>query len=261
MKVFFVSIVLDGLPFITLHYPTFRQLPFPWEWHVVEGVAANEKCTQWCKQISPRLSEDGTTQYLNSLQFDSRVKIYQNPLWHGKVDMVNAAVRQMKEPGLLWQVDSDEIWTVQQIERMRRMFMQCKDRTEANFYCRYFVGPDIVTVGRDCYGNNRSYEWKRVWRFEPGMMFEKHEPPVLMQKKQAKPFTHEETAAAGLIFDHFAYCTEASVAFKQTYYGRTSGLYEKAVENWKRLQKNTIWPVKLKRFLPWVDDKVEAKRL
>lgn len=260
MKIFFLTIVLDGLPWITAHYPMMRSLPFEWEWHVVEGVAANEKCTSWCKQIPPRLSQDGTTQYLNSLKFDNRVKVYQKQLWHGKLEMVNTPLKAMSDPGLLWQVDSDEIWTAAQVGTMRRMFMQCRDRTEANFFCRYFVGPDIITVGRNCYGNNSDYEWKRVWRYKPGMTFKSHEPPRFGTDKPV-PFTHAETCAAGLVFDHFAYSTEATVAFKQIYYGREKGLYENAVANWKRLQQNKTWPVKLKRFLPWVDEKVEATRI
>ena len=261
MVIHFLTIVLDGLPWISMQYPMMRQLPFQWTWSVVEGVAASEKCTSWCNSIPPRLSQDGTTQYLNSLKFDKRVKVFQREHWHGKHEMVNTPLKYLKEAGLLWQIDADEVWTPQQVEKVRRMFLQARDRTEANFYCRYFVGPDIITVGHGCYGNNTDYEWKRVWRFQPGMTFTSHEPPRLGSGTNPVPFTHAETYAAGLVFDHFAYATEQAVAFKELYYGKNSGLYKGAVENWKRLQENTVWPIKLKRFLPWVDDKVEAKRL
>lgn len=260
MKIHFLTIVLDGMPFISFHYPMMRSLPFQWEWHVVEGVAENKHCTSWCKAIPPRLSQDGTTQYLESIKFDPRVHVYQRPSWNGKIEMVNTPLKTIKEPGLLWQIDSDEIWTAAQVERMRRMFLQCRDKTEAHFFCRYFVGPDIITVGKDCYGNYTSYEWNRVWRFEPGMKFDSHEPPKF-SALSGKSFSHDETFTAGLVFDHFAYATESAVAFKESYYGREKGLYVDAVENWKRLQENTIWPVKLKRFLPWVDDRVEAIRI
>lgn len=259
MKIHFLTIVLDGMPWITMHYPIFRQLPFDWEWHVVEGVASNEHCTQWCNSIPPRLSKDGTTEYLDSLKFDSRVRLYRKHLWNGKLSMVNTPLAGITEPSLLWQVDSDELWRVEQIERMRRMFAQEPDKNEARFYCRYFVGPDIITTDLSCYGNNSEYEWVRVWRFQPGTKFRSHEPPNLIA--DPKPFLHAETYAAGLVFDHYAYATEATVAFKQEYYGRKSGLYKNAVADWKRLQANTKWPVKLRDFLPWVDDKAQVQRI
>lgn len=259
MTIHFSSIVLDGMPWISFHYPIFRRLTFPWTWSIMEGVAENTKCTSWCKKIPPRLSNDGTTQYLESLRFDPRIKLYQKPLWHGKHEMVNAPLGNIKEDCLLWQVDSDEIWTVEQIEKVRRLFLQHPARNQAFFYCRYFVGPDIVTVGNDSYGNNPD-EWLRVWRFKPGMKFLSHEPPKLTIASP-RSFTRDETHREGLVFDHYAYATEKQLALKQQYYGGNSGLYVNAVEDWKRLQKATIFPCKLRSYLPWVDGKAEAVRI
>lgn len=229
----------------------------------MEGVAKNVADTSWCHEIAPRLSHDGTAEYLASLDFDPRVKVVHRPLWNGKLEMVNFPLKSLKEPCLLWQIDSDEIWNEEQIMWMRLMFKRNPEKNEAMFYCRYFVGPDIITVGENCYGNNLSYEWKRVWRFEPGMKFESHEPPVLGGNGRGpNRFSHEETRDAGLVFDHFAYATEKTVRFKQEYYGRESGLYKNAVNDWRRLQANTKWPVtRLKDFLPWVDDRSRAMRI
>lgn len=261
MKIHFFTIVLDGLPWIASHYPMMRQLPFKWTWHVVEGVAAPVKCTFWCKPLKPRLSEDGTTQYLKSLTFDGRVKLYQKERWEGKIEMVNAPLREIKEECLLWQIDSDEIWTAEQVGRVRQMFLQQPNKTSALFFCRYFMGPDIVTVGANSYGNTGEHEWRRVWRINPGEIFTTHEPPVIGGRKE-RDFPRTETAEAGLIFDHFAYALEKTLAFKQQYYGANSGWYKNALADWRRLQTNESWPVKrLKDFIPWVDEKAGAIKI
>lgn len=256
MKIHFVTIVLNGMPFISWHYPIFRQLPFEWDWIVVEGVAAPDACTSWCAELPPGLSTDGTREYLDSIaEFDKRVRIFRNAYWHGKVAMFNAAMESIQEPGILWQVDSDEIWATQQIVKMHDMIEDSK-RNCARFFCRYFVGPDIAITSRNC-GNNTDYEWNRVWKINPGERFLTHEPPKL-ETLQENPFTHQETEAVGLVFDHYAYATEAQVSFKERYYGSENNAvgakYKGAVDRWRKLQANTKWPTRIgKDFMPWVN--------
>lgn len=256
MKIHFVTIVRDGFPFITWHYPIFRQLPFDWDWIIVEGTAAPENCTSWCAQMPPGLSTDGTREYLDSItSFDRRVKVLRNVYWHGKVSMFNAACELIQESGLLWEIDSDEIWSAAQITKMREMFQDDPKRNCARFFCRYFVGPDIAITSRNC-GNNTEYEWFRVWKVNPGVLFKTHEPPKL-ENFEERPFTHKETEAEGLVFDHFAYATEAQVSFKERYYGSENNAcgsqYKGATERWKKLQQNTKWTTTIgKDFMPWV---------
>lgn len=262
----FFTIVRDGMPWITKHYPVFKSLDLEWRWIVVEGTAANTNCTSWCAPVMPRLSNDGTTDYLIDLaKQDDRVHHIPAFLWRGgKVEMCNWALGLIAQPCLLWQVDSDEVWRKEQIQTVARLFIENPWFNSAFFWCRYFVGPDIVTLGRDCYGNNTAYEWKRVWRFEPGMRFKTHEPPFLAAV-QDRPMPHDMTENHGCVFDHYAYATEAQVRFKQEYYAGKNNpcghLYANAVEGWKRLQKNDKWPVKLKDYLPWVDDRAQAIRI
>lgn len=262
----FVTIVLDGEPWIERHYPVFKSLDLDWRWIICEGVAANTNCTSWCAKIEPRLSTDGTHEYIESLRRDDlRVEVISSPLWRsGKVGMCNAALALIHEPCLLWQVDSDELWTKEQIETVARLFSVYPWNNSAFFRCRYFVGPDVVTVGTDCYGNNTTYEWRRVWTYRPSQRFVTHEPPVLTGAPD-RCMSHGMTESHGCVFDHMAYATEAQVAFKQRYYagaGNPLGhLYANAVDGWRRLQQNDQWPVKLKDYMPWVDDRAQAVRL
>lgn len=261
MKILFFTIALDAMPWITMHWPELKKLKCDWDWWIMEGVAGSEHCTKWCNQMNPRLSRDGTTQYLDSIaEFDRRIHVIRNEIWHGKVEMVNSPLSSIQDECLLWEIDCDEVWKSGQIEKMRQMFLDDGVKNCAYFWCNYFVGMNWVIRSRNSFGNHTSYEWHRVWKVDPGVRFLKHEPPVLDKFKE-NPFTHAETERAGLVFDHYAYASESTVRFKQEYYGRDSGLYCNAVSDWKRLQSHNDEKAKLKDFLPWVQDETIAERL
>jgi len=247
------TIALDAEPCIERHLSIFEGLTIPWHWSIVEGASENIGCTAWCRPQKPRLSKDGTTEYLETLKGHPNISIVQKPSWPGKVTMINAALEHLPRTGVLMEIDADEIWTAPKLEIVVQLFKEHSYAGEAQFDCRYFVGPDIITVGQNCFGNN-SYEWVRAWRDGKGRFFSRHEPPVFPHKGalMGKALTHK----LGMTFDHFAYATEAQVRYKEDFYG-----YPGAVDGWKRLQFNDKWPAQLKKFLPFVDDKVMATRI
>ncbi len=266
LPIHFLTIVLNGEPFIRYHIGALSLLPFPWHWHVVEGVAALRHDTAWSLSqggsIPPEchdrgLSTDGTSAYLDELQrlFPDRVHIYRKPrglFWDGKREMVNAPLPQIREQCLLWQLDADELWTPAQIITMRECFLAYPERTAAQFWCWYFVGEHLVVSSRYGFSQQSWREWHRVWRFWPGMVWLSHEPPQLTAPRHggaAHPFTHEEMAAAGLIFQHYALVTAEQLHFKESYYG-----YRHALSQWQRLQSQTVFPQYLGDYLAWVED-------
>lgn len=267
MKLVIITIALDAMPWIALHLPVFNRLKVDWHWHVVEGVALPVKDTKWVRATEPRLSMDGTHEYLQEIRTgresgrqgerETRRKIthWHAAAWPGKAAMFNHVLGTLREPCVLMQIDADELWQAHQIELIVDM-LGFTGASRMDFRCRYFVGPDIVVTSREGYGNHVAYEWRRAWRFTPGMRFDTHEPPKIRGDERLV-IGHEQTEDAGLVFDHYAYALKRQVEFKERYYG-----YAGAVAQWERLQGNTVWPVKsLKSFLPWVNDDVACDRL
>jgi hypothetical protein len=248
-----LTLVLDGEPFIEQFLPELERLKTPWVWRVAEGVADNTHCTNWCRKIHPRLSRDGTSEYLTSISRHPNVRLYRRQLWDGKVTMLNTMLADIKDRSVLLERDVDEMWSAEQMEKIVELYdTGLYDRMR--FFCRYFVGENIVTIGENCYGNNPG-EWSRSWLFDPKMRFQSHEPPVL-KGCGTRELTREQTRELGLVFNHFAYCSEKTLKFKEVYYS-----YRDAVAHWRRLQANTVWPCRLKDFLPWVDDKAMADKV
>lgn len=215
----------------------------------------NNASTSWCKPQQPRLSRDGTTAYLDSIATHPRVKIIRQKSWPSKDAMVQACIECIKEETILGQIDSDELWQDWQLRRIVKLFETTPKINAMQFYCRYFVGQNIITTGEDCYGCNRG-EWMRFWRLKPWSKVIRHEPPIFSHC-EVPILTRKETKAFDLVFDHLSYVNEQQVSFKGSFYG-----YPSAVAHWRRLQQNKVWPVKdLRTFLPWVGPNASADLL
>jgi hypothetical protein len=246
MKLVAFTIVLDGEPFIERHLPVFQQLSIPWHWIVVEGASGNTADTSWCKEQAPRWSNDGTNEYLCSIR-DRRVEHWFREMWANKTEMCNFAIAGIKEPCVLMQIDADEIWRPDQLEKIVWLFDAIPRAESIQFYCRYFVGPDLMLEGDGSYGN-RNFEWVRAWRYCPGDKWASHEPPLLCQFGISGLRMHkDETRKLGLVFDHFPYVTLPQVIYKEYFYG-----YKGLVDQWLALQDIKEWPVPLSRFFAHV---------
>jgi glycosyltransferase involved in cell wall biosynthesis/predicted O-methyltransferase YrrM len=276
LPIHFFTIVLNGQPFIQYHIDIFKQLPFHWHWHIVEGVADLNHDTGWCLRNGGRISDDihqngrsndGTTEYLDELArlYPDNITIYRKPegvFWDGKREMVNTPLANIKEECLLWQVDVDEIWTLEQLCNARQMFINNPEKTAAFYWCWYFVGEELIISTRNCYAQNPQQEWLRTWRYKPGSFWAAHEPPVLVESDASgnnrniaavNPFSHQETESKGLVFQHFAYVTPEQLQFKEQYYG-----YIDAVAQWEKLQQQTKFPVFLRDYFAWVGDSTQV---
>jgi Glycosyl transferase family 2 len=247
MKLHAFTIALDGMPYLRQHLSVLEASGLDFTWHIVHGAANNSGSTKWCKRQQPRLSRDGSAEYINSLEPHPNVRLYQQQWWEGgKDEMVNAPLAEIKEQCVLMEIDADEIWKPEQLQKIVHLFETEKYLMRMQFYCRYFVGPNLIVEGDSAYGN-QDYEWYRAWLFQPGQKFTSHEPPVLdgftdKVGTRGRAVTKED----GLVFDHMAYALEHQVAYKEHFYG-----YDGALANWRRLQTNQQWPVEINKFLPW----------
>jgi len=248
MKTCIFTIVLNGMPTLPTIFFTLQSTKLDWHWYIIEGVSANTHCTSWCVPQSPGLSEDGTSQFLKMIESHPRVTVIQREMWDGKVDMCNAALEQIKIPCILMQMDADELWRADILERFIDYFAEDGNAARAAVKCRYFLGVNILSTKDGTYGNKPG-EWLRAWKFSRGDKFDRHEPPQLIQSHKGHLLNPAWLKMDGIFFDHYAWAFENQVGYKEQFYG-----YPNALENWRKLQANTQWPVQGKLFLPWVGD-------
>lgn len=215
------------------------------------------KDTAWMGNQQGKVSHDGTHQFVQSLANHPRITVNSKPEWGGKTEMTNAAITAFKKDGILLQMDSDEIWTADQLRRLNAIFAANPEYNTVKVKMDYMLGPNVISTSSNGYGN-RNTEWVRAWRYSVGLWMECHEPPVFNGNRGRICERDEAESMLGPIL-HMAWVTPQQVAFKQRIY---RGGYENACEQWGALQSNTQWPVKdLKTFLPWVGNGASADLL
>lgn len=268
MKVHFITIVLNGMPFITRHNNNFKSSGVPYHWHLVEGAAALVNDTAWSVVNGGHiaddfhesgLSVDGTSSYIDMLKAqDVNISVYrrEGQLWNGKVEMMNAPLANIDPGDIVWQVDVDEFWHPEQISFLYQLYIDNPHVFHTSFYCNYYVGPRWLLVTRDGWGNNPVGEWRRVWRKIEGSYFQSHEPPVMVESINGELcdvalrgfIPNSQSEHLGLIFDHLGYVYKSQIRFKEKYYG-----YRNGVIQWLSLQNHTDDFCSLRTYLSWVD--------
>jgi hypothetical protein len=215
------------------------------------------KDTAWMGNQQGRVSHDGTNQLLSALASHPCITVNSKPEWGGKTEMINAALTAFKKDGILLQMDSDEIWTADQLRRLNAIFSANPEYNTVKVKMDYMLGPNVISTSSNGYGN-RNNEWVRAWRYSVGLWMECHEPPVFNGNRGRVCERDEAESIIGPIL-HMAWVTPQQVAYKQRIY---RGGYENTCEQWEALQTNTKWPVKdLKTFLPWVGNGASADLL
>lgn len=202
-------------------------------WVIVEGVAKNSGSTAWCNELSNNmhsnfLSNDGTTEFLNSIQSQKIIVIRTSTgkAWDNKDFQVNAAINEIKKhysECFLWQVDIDEQWSIEDLIKSEEKLIEHGGKTGC-FYSDYFVGVNQQVYGE--WGENIDNPYRRLWCWQ-GESFKSHEPPILEGKN-----------GPGLLlssrFKHYSYYFEDDVKFKEQYYGGYNGL----TDRWYKIQQN-----------------------
>lgn len=245
------TLVLNGHPYIEEQTKIIPQV-FD-HWYIVEGYSLPVRDTSWCKNIDINRftdkgwSNDGTTEFLDSLRNDKITVIRKSrgQFWNGKTEMCNSFMDRV-ENSVLMEFDVDEIWNPQVLTEVLDYAENNEGFDGMLFKCNYYVGPNLITQGENCYGNNHG-EWCRLWKVRNKTSWKTHEPPRIhgLHYFMDRNFTSQK----GWIFDHYAYALEKQLEFKENYYGYTG-----AVNNWKRLQNETVFPVNLRNYFSWVND-------
>ena len=157
LPVRFITTLINGEPFIRYHIEVFKQLPFNWHWHIVEGVPElqhdGESSSKFEQLHQNKLGNDGTSEYLDelALAYPENVTIYRKPknsFWKSKFEMMSLVMKNIAEEELLeclmWQIDPHELWTVDQICISWQMFLENPEKTAAFYKYSTFVGNDLI---------------------------------------------------------------------------------------------------------------------
>jgi ADP-heptose:LPS heptosyltransferase/predicted O-methyltransferase YrrM/sulfatase maturation enzyme AslB (radical SAM superfamily)/SAM-dependent methyltransferase len=218
VKISFVMIVLNGMPFI--EYALKAIYDEAHEIIIVEGAV--EKCLFAANPDGS--SKDGTVGCISSFSDPYRkIRLIQGR-WPEKCEMQNAALKHVTG-NYVWLVDSDEIYKRADIGRIRSLLAGDPTITQVNFIPdNFWKGFDYLFVSPRFLEPANHY--RRLFKFKPGSHFTTHRPPTMVwpgldiPTEQMKLLDGATTRKMGIYPYHYSYVLDSQVRQKIELYRR-----------------------------------------
>lgn len=239
-----VTPVLNGMPFIARQWEEISKIRGDFIWHVIEGVSipidagGHRKMVQDDEHRGWR-SVDGTSEFLDSITSPNvRVGRKAAP-WKGVIEMANFPGTFFTNGDVIHVMDVDEFWTARQLDFIPTVMLETGSG-KAWYWCKYYLGPDVIVRNRVPPGNDPKDAWIRTFVYS-GHPFLTYEPPNM-------PFAglsakHSWTESQGLVFDHLSWVTEKQVARKCSIYSEP-----RYMDAWNRMNESLMGEAPLKSF-------------
>lgn len=241
IKITFGIIVLNGEPFTRFCIDALYK-------HAHEIIISEGACPASASVAgSDGHSSDGTLEVLREIKgkHDPLNKItivtaedegHENGFWPGEKDEQSRAYASRATGNVLWQVDIDEFYCDEDIERIIQLLENESKISVIGFrQIQFFFGFDYYV---DTWYNKRHLkDIVRVFRWEKGYKYLKHRPPTVVDKEgldisESGYLGGKATKKMGIYLYHYSYVLPAQVENKIKYYSKVS---------WSRINGMTDW--------------------
>lgn len=229
-------IVLNGEPFIP--YNLRALYPFAHQIIVVEGAvrsAAHYATTNGH-------SLDNTLQLLrhfkqNEDPADKVILITRDDFWDEK-DEMSQAYAQRATGDYLWQVDADEFYRPQDIEKVMSLLRHNPNISGMSFKMTTFWGSPLYCVD-GLYLRQGANVYHRLFKWGAGYTYSSHRPPTVhnpqgVDLRRLKWLSAEETARLGITLYHYSLLFPKQVLAKSDYYSHAEWSAMDEAEKWAR---------------------------
>lgn len=230
-KISFGIIVLNNEPFTRY---LLRQLyPFAHQIIVVEGATsfASHACTE------DGHSRDGTVDVLRAFQKDedpdgkllvvtAEDEGHPDGFWPGEKDEMSRAYAKRAAGDWLWQVDGDEFYRNEDMERICRLLEDDAELMALSFPAITFWGsPQYWIDGPYTRGTMAGGQWHRLFRWKPGYVYATHRLPTVVDEndrnlREVKWLNRYDTDKLGITMFHYSFLFPHQVSQKVQYYAK-----------------------------------------
>lgn len=219
-KISFGIIVFNGMPYVKYNL---RQLyPFAHEIIVVEGGTVH------AKKIATKggHSTDGTLQaikeFIKNEDGEGKVELVtKRGLWSEK-DEQSEAYAKRATGDYLWQVDVDEFYTRESMEKVAALLGKDQSIAGSSFNTITFWGSFSV-ICDGLYLRSGAREYARLFRWGKGFKYESHRPPTVVDDKgrnlkKRNWLSGDELERRGVFLYHYSLLLPKQVEDKIRYY-------------------------------------------
>jgi hypothetical protein len=233
-KISFGMIVLNGEPF--LRYNLRALYPYAHQIIVVEGAAPGSRDVA----TPDGHSLDATVEILQRFQQEEDpenklIVIMRDGFWQEKHEM-SKAYAERATGDYLWQVDVDEFYLPESMERVLEMLRADSEITSLSFKLIDFWGaPDITVDGwrlrRELANCHRVFKWGENYRYIT------HRPPTVhnaegQDLRDLKWLNAATTSAAGIYLYHYSHLFPKQIIEKSHYYANSEWHPLNRVREW-----------------------------
>ncbi len=240
-RVTFGIIVLNGEPF---NRYTLRSLyPFAHQIIVVEGAAPGARNIA----TPDGHSRDATLETLRQFKADEdpqgKVTIvtaeddgHPNGFWPGEKNEQSQAYAHRATGDYLWQVDIDEFYRSEEMERVLGMLRADPSIDAMTFHqITFWGGLDYVVDG--WYLRRGAADYHRLFRWGPGFEYASHRPPTVLDAdgrnlRKGKWLDARATGAMGIRLYHYSLLLPRQVIEKCDYYAMTDWIRRTGAIEW-----------------------------
>lgn len=218
-------IVLNGEPFV--RYNLRALYPFAHQIIVVEGAAPSAKSiatpdghsTDSTRATIRKFQEEEDIEHKVSL-ISAEDEGYPNGFWPGEKDEMSRAYAKRATGNYIWQVDSDEFYLQQDMDRIIEMMVEDPSISAITFPMRTFWGaPQYLVDGFFL----RPFVVHRLFRWAPGFRYITHRPPTVVDEngknlRDNNSITAIAMAKRGIFMYHYELLLPKQVREKCKYY-------------------------------------------
>jgi hypothetical protein len=240
-RITFGVIVLNGEPFT--RYLLRSLLPFAHQVIVVEGAAQAARNVA----LPTGHSSDGTLEMLRAFKAeedpDDKVLVvtaedegHPDGFWPGEKDEQSRAYAARATGDYLWQVDADEFYRAEDMERILAMLRDDPSITAMSFKQLTFWGSlDYVVDG--WYLRRGATYYHRLFKWDAGYQYATHRPPTVVDDRgvdlrKRHWITGQAMAAKGIYLYHYSLLFPKQVAEKCEYYSRAEWAKREGARAW-----------------------------
>lgn len=144
-----------------------------------------------------------------------------NGFWDGKTSMLNYwfyGDSPIYEADYIWQIDIDEFYTNQDIEKILQI-LKTQKPSRVDFFANHFWGGFTHCIDERSDGLwANQIPWMRIFKINKKSKWISHEPPKMLFDEYNKIISKYETLEMGIKLNHYSYTTEKQALFKSIFF-------------------------------------------
>ena len=191
----------------------------------VEQILITEGPVRFWQNLGKTTSTDNTNDIIDNYNdYASKIKVIHGQ-FEEKTEECNAYIPYIRDDiDYLWQIDSDEIYTIANIEKIKKVLIEEKPTSVGVKSCTFYGGFNNFLTGFEQNNDN----FLRIFKFEKGSYWETHRPPTIHYPNgiERKHISSDELFSRwGIEMHHYSYVFPTQVKNKMEYYSKSLNVH------------------------------------